>query len=106
MGDNDAGARIIYTKRQNERGYEGDCVIAVCEEGEGRTEPVWGHGDRSVKRALATLSKVCSCGARWHEAVGRMEDDEVDENDPFDEEDSFDEDEPHDPYVDQSGPPF
>jgi hypothetical protein len=48
-------------------GREFPCVIATCDRG-GHSVEIWGHGINSVKRALATLSRECSCGAHWHEA--------------------------------------
>ena len=59
-------AHIDYTEEENDRGRMADCVIAECLESGDRTEPVWGHGERSVKRALATLTEHCSCRANYH----------------------------------------
>lgn len=64
---------VVFTRDENEHGYSQDCVIAYClaEEANDPNEPnegvrVWGHTDRSVKRALHTLTTECLCGAAKH----------------------------------------
>ena len=57
---------VDYTTHENETGYEQDCIFATCEESGFNVGPVWGHGDASVKRALALLSESCPCGAGFH----------------------------------------
>jgi hypothetical protein len=52
-------------------------ITATCQESGEVTDPVYGHGVRSVKRALATLSEECSCGSKFHKASN--EEDEEDE---------------------------
>ena len=85
-------AEIEYTEQKNERGYMGKCVIAECTSSGDKTEPVWGHGPNSVKRALVMLSQNCSCGSRWHEAADPDDVEDIEEgrpqqqgeDDPFD----------------------
>jgi len=50
-------------------------VVAFCREGQYESEPVWGHGVRSVRRALAQLRDVCPCGARYHAAANGEDED-------------------------------
>jgi len=59
-------ARITYTTEQNDRGESKPCVYAECLESENTVGPVWGDGEPSVRRALATLTSECDCGARYH----------------------------------------
>ena len=59
-------AIIDYATVENDDGIEVDCVIATCNESGVGTEPVWGQHDASIKRALATLTSQCSCGAQFH----------------------------------------
>ncbi len=59
-------ATIDYTTEENEDGREMDCVFATCEESDETVGPIWGHGEASVKRALATLTEECGCGAKFH----------------------------------------
>lgn len=61
-----AHATIEMTTETNEDGREMPCVYATCSSSDETVGPVWGHGDASVKRALAMLSAECSCGTRWH----------------------------------------
>ena len=56
-------AEINYTSEENEDGREQDCVYATCCDTGAKTGPIWGHGDASVKRALAQLSEECGTGA-------------------------------------------
>ena len=61
-------AEIEFTKREHpDSGRMQDCVIATCTASEESTDPVWGHGVASVRRALAML-KDCDCGERYHKA--------------------------------------
>jgi hypothetical protein len=60
-------ATIDQTEERNERGVLQPCVYAECAETGYVAGPVWGHGEASVKRVLATLTAECSCGAGWHE---------------------------------------
>ena len=66
-------ANVLRTRDVNENGYMQDCVWAYClsEEANNADEPnegvrVWGHTDKSVQRALWTLSAECPCGAAEH----------------------------------------
>jgi hypothetical protein len=59
-------ASIEFTDEDNDDGYGQDCVYATCNESGDVVGPIWGHGDNSVKRALATLTEECSCGADFH----------------------------------------
>ena len=43
-----------------------DCLYATCEDGGTQVGPVYGHGENSVKRALAQLTEECDCGATFH----------------------------------------
>jgi hypothetical protein len=52
-------ATITKTREKNERGYQSDCVYAECCESGEESGPIWGHGEASVKRALATLRENC-----------------------------------------------
>ena len=72
-----ATAEITFTQAENERGFLVDCVIARCTDGDYETEPIWGQGQASVRRALATLSEDCPCGQRFHKASdGEDQDDD------------------------------
>jgi hypothetical protein len=62
----ESAAVIVYDEEENDFGRLADCVYARCDESGDTAGPVWGHGERSVKRALATLSEECSCEARYH----------------------------------------
>ncbi len=66
-------ANVLYTRDVNENGYMQDCVWAYClspdanepgEENEGVR--VWGHTDKSIKRAMRLLTQECLCGAAEH----------------------------------------
>lgn len=61
-------AEIEYTTEENDEGFECDCVYASCYVSGERAGPIWGHGEASVKRALATLTEECSCSAKFHTA--------------------------------------
>lgn len=60
-------ASVKYTSEENDAGYEQDCVYATCGQSGLVVGPIWGHSERSVARALATLTEKCSCNARFHE---------------------------------------
>jgi len=55
-------ATIEYTEAENDDGYDVECVFATCEQSGVKVGPVWGHHERSVRRALATLGEKCDCG--------------------------------------------
>jgi hypothetical protein len=63
----DVTADIIHERKRNGMtGLIQDCVRAVCQESGHKTDPVWGSNTSSIRRALATLTEECSCGATWH----------------------------------------
>jgi hypothetical protein len=62
-----APAEIQETTEENDRGFDQECVYAVCSVSGDEVGPVWGTGEASRKRALATLTEECSCGAKFHE---------------------------------------
>ena len=57
---------IEYASEENDDGIEVDCVYVTCTRSGDEVGPIWGHSEASVKRALATLSEECSCGAGFH----------------------------------------
>lgn len=66
-------ANVLYTRDVNENGYMQDCVWAYClspdanepgEENDGVR--CWGHGPKSVQRAMRLLTQECPCGASEH----------------------------------------
>jgi hypothetical protein len=61
-----APATIQYTTAKNAAGHSQLCVFAMCEMGMTKVGPIWGHGESSVKRALATLTSECQCPATFH----------------------------------------
>ena len=63
-----APARIHYGSAKNTDGDKQLCVWAICELSSNCFGPVWGHGQQSVTRALASLTKVCDCPAKFHNA--------------------------------------
>jgi hypothetical protein len=66
-----APATVESSSALNERGYLQPCVYAVCQREDYEVGPVWGTSERSVMRALCTLTRECPCGARRHELQGR-----------------------------------
>ena len=63
-----SAASIEYSEQENDEGFMQNCVYAACEESGDTVGPIWGHGDASVLRALATLTEECSCDAEFHKA--------------------------------------
>jgi hypothetical protein len=61
-----APATVCFTQARNESGQRQPCVFAQCHYAGDTVGPVWGHGERSVRRALKTLSERCQCGRRFH----------------------------------------
>jgi len=59
-------ATVEYTEEDNDRGFPQDCVYVECSNSGYRVGPIWGHGEASVRRALAQLTEECSCGAAFH----------------------------------------
>lgn len=70
-----APARVDAADEANEDGRMQSCVFATCLRSEtGYTVgPVWGTSERSVKRALCTLTEECDCRARFHEETDSEE---------------------------------
>lgn len=64
-----APASIFFTAKDTSHKKDQPCVMAACLVGSASAGPIWGHMKRSVDRALATLSKKCECGAKFHQAV-------------------------------------
>lgn len=61
-----APATIYFTQARNEKGHKQLCVFAECSYGGCRVGPIWSHTYASVSRALATLTKRCDCGRKYH----------------------------------------
>ena len=59
-------ASIEETSEENDNGIEVDCIYATCDKSLDQVGPIWGTGEASIKRALATLTEECSCGAKFH----------------------------------------
>lgn len=66
-----SGATISFDLQENDNGIELDCVFATCNTSERVVGPIWGDGQASVKRALATLTDECNCGADFHRQASR-----------------------------------
>lgn len=64
-----AKAKIEHATEDNEQGRETACTYATCEISGDIAGPIWGIGVNSVKRALSTLTEVCSCSAEFHEEL-------------------------------------
>lgn len=58
-------AEVTRRSALNEFGRYQSCVVAICGK-TGDSAQAWGTSDRSVARALFTLSEACSCGAERH----------------------------------------
>lgn len=67
-------ATVRLTEEENDYGRMEACVYVTCDESGDESGPVWGHGEPSVRRALAQLTEECGCGAGWHEEGERVED--------------------------------
>ena len=61
-----APAIIYFVSAPNEEGKTQICVVAECLYGGTRFGPVWSHTDKAVRRSLASLSKICECGRKFH----------------------------------------
>lgn len=61
-----AAAKITHTEEENDDGRLQACVYATCCESDDDAGPIWGDSEASVKRALATLTENCGCGADFH----------------------------------------
>jgi hypothetical protein len=56
---------VEETEEEGDYGTDVPCLYATCQTTGHKVGPIWGQGQRSVRRALATLSEQCSCG-RYH----------------------------------------
>ncbi len=66
---NKSPASVFFTSKGNENRKPQPCIMVACMVGGGKpVGPVWGHRKQSIDRALATLSKRCDCGAKFHQA--------------------------------------
>lgn len=65
-----AHASIEQGEAENDDGNPVDTVTAICRASGCRGEETFGTSPASVRRALLTLTKRCTCGARFH-AEGR-----------------------------------
>lgn len=72
-------SKVEYSSAKNDEGRQQNCVYAICVESNHRVGPIWGQHERSIKRAMITLTQECECGAKWH-----SEKDETDEEDEGD----------------------
>lgn len=61
-----APAIVHFTQAKNNKGRLQICVYAECLYGGVRIGPIWSHTDAAIRRALATLTKHCSCGRPYH----------------------------------------
>lgn len=61
-----APSTVYFTQARNEDGKKQLCVYAECTYGGTRVGPIWSHTRASVGRALATLTKRCDCGRKFH----------------------------------------
>ena len=59
-------ATVYFSTATNDRGREQECVFATCLASGAEVGPIWGTGEDSVLRALATLTEECGCGAQFH----------------------------------------
>ena len=57
---------VYFAQALNEDGKKQLAVYGECTYGGARVGPVWGHAWPSVSRCLATLSKRCGCGRKYH----------------------------------------
>jgi hypothetical protein len=64
-------ATIYFNTAENEEGHMQTCVYAECHLSVVKVGPVWGHSDRSIKRALGELTEVCDCPGQFHNAKYR-----------------------------------
>jgi hypothetical protein len=61
-----APATVQFTTEENDEGRSQRCIYAWCQFTDIQVGPIWGHSERSIKRALATLTEECDCPARYH----------------------------------------
>lgn len=62
-------ATVIFGAAVRAKHKNCPCVYARCEVSQMRTAPVWGQTEESQRRALANLTRICECPARFHNAV-------------------------------------
>ena len=60
------GATIYFKSAANEEGKMQTCVYAECHLSVKKVGPIWGHGERSIKRALVHLTLACDCPGKYH----------------------------------------
>jgi len=83
-------ASVERTSDKNARGYHQDCVFVICAEADVEVGPIWGHGEKSVYRALCGLNEACTCGAQKHREATADEIASVPEPVDYDDEDETD----------------
>lgn len=59
-------AELVFGEAENDYGSEVPTVTARCCDSGDESEEIFGDHERSIRRALASLSAACSCGARFH----------------------------------------
>ena len=57
---------IEHGEEETDDGIPVACTYATCSISGDEVGPIRGTSEASVKRALATLTEECSCGARFH----------------------------------------
>jgi hypothetical protein len=62
---NQSYCTIEEAEEEGDSGREQPCIYATCNTTDHRVGPIWGQHEGSIRRALATLSKECSCN-RYH----------------------------------------
>lgn len=67
-----APAIVFFLSEKNAEGQRQLCVRTQCQYSDHRlSNPVWGHSEESVRRALAQLTQECDCPAKFHRADER-----------------------------------
>jgi hypothetical protein len=61
---------VTHDTAENDQGFEVECVYARCTLTGREVGPIWGSSERSIRRALATLSEKCSCRG-FHQTAKR-----------------------------------
>lgn len=64
-----APASVFFTTKGSDMKKAQPCVFVACLQSGMQAGPVWGHGKRSVDRALLSLTKKCECPAKFHQAM-------------------------------------
>lgn len=60
-----AYATVHFTSERKD-GKNALCVYATCQFTDTAAGPIWGHGEASVRAALAELTRCCPCPATYH----------------------------------------